>query len=215
MILKRKIARCIVDINTQEDIFLENNFHYVRDYSRIISRIRRIMAWARLNDCLVISILRVDSHNNFSFTTSKKIGYTILKDRFVFPVTVNTDIPMDVFSHKQIVLCSRSDDPFDEPLIDRLLSEIWAKEFIIIGAMLEKSVSSTVYGLLQRNRQVKLISDAVGGHNYLEMRLSLSKMLYKGAKIIKARNIVGVSHLKKARVYNSSSYEIKTNSSVH
>ncbi len=98
--------------------------------------------------------------------------------------------------YKQVILHKRCVDPFDEPRIDRLLSEIRANEFILIGTSLEGAVEATALGLLQRGKKVTVVIDAVGSHNKREAKLALRKMETKGAKLIETRRFAGVSRLK-------------------
>jgi nicotinamidase-related amidase len=102
--------------------------------------------------------------------------------------------------HRQIILHKRCVDPFDEPRIDRLLSELRASEFILVGASLEGAVKMTALGLLQRGKKVTVIIDAVGTHNNREAKLALRKMETKGARLIDTRKLAGASHLKQVGV---------------
>jgi nicotinamidase-related amidase len=98
--------------------------------------------------------------------------------------------------YKQIILHKRCVDPFDEPRIDRLLSEVRANEFFIVGTTLEAAVKMTALGLLQRGKQVTVIADAVGSHSKKEAMLTLRKLETKGAKLIDTRKLAGTSHLR-------------------
>ena len=72
----------------------------------------------------------------------KKIRYTLLNNRISFPADGNTDLPRDMLrQYGQIVLHKRCVDPFDEPRIDRLLSEVQAGEFVLIGTSAEGAVT--------------------------------------------------------------------------
>jgi nicotinamidase-related amidase len=104
--------------------------------------------------------------------------------------------------YRQIVLHKRCVDPFDEPRIDRLLSEITAGEFIVIGACAEAAVKATVLGLLQRDKRVAVMVDAVGYHDNREAKLAFRKMEAKGARLIETRRLAGMSHLRQVGVCN-------------
>jgi nicotinamidase-related amidase len=107
------------------------------------------------------------------------------------------NLPIDILRrYQQIILHKRSHDPFDEPRIERLLTELRAGEFVIIGAEAESGVKATVLGLLQRNKKVSVVTDAIGSHDRSEADLALRKMKAKGAKLIETKNLAGKSHLK-------------------
>jgi nicotinamidase-related amidase len=131
----------------------------------------------------------------------KKVSYTLLNNRVSFPADGNTDLPRDMLRrYKQVILHKRCVDPFDEPRIDRLLSELQAAEFILIGATAEGAVRATALGLLQRDKRVIVVLDAVGAHDSNEARLAFRKMEAKGAKLIETRKLAGISHLRQVGV---------------
>ena len=107
--------------------------------------------------------------------------------------------------HRQVILHKRCVDPFNEPRIDRLLSEVRAKEFILVGSSLEGAVKMTALGLLQRGKKVTVIVDAVGTHNNKDAKLALRKMETKGAKLVETKKLAGTSHLKQVGVCNCES----------
>jgi nicotinamidase-related amidase len=164
------------------------------------------MAWARTRNIPIISTAEVYPDNNGESTVDycidgtegqKKIHYTLFNDRVTFVADGNTDLPRDMLRrYKQIILNKRCVDPFDEPRIDRLLSEVRANEFILVGTTLEAAVKMTALGLLQRGKKVTVVADAVGSHSKKEAMLAIRKMETKGAKVIDTRKLAGTSHLK-------------------
>lgn len=215
--------RCIiVDINTQEDFFLAKGGYCINNHGRILERIRRIMAWVRLKYITVISICEIHCENDIDHNYciqgtdgQNKIGYTLLKNRFSFSTSNSTDLPLDLFYYyQQIILQNRYFDPFHEPMIERLLSEARAEEFILIGASIEGAVLQTTLGLLQRGRNVKVMVDALGLHKKKDAKLALRKMETKGAKLIETKKLVGISHLQRVGICHCLMCKKKTTSGV-
>ncbi len=204
--IRTKRKQIIVDIDTQKDFLLAGGKACIGNHRRVLSHIRRVMAWARFRNVPIISTAEIHPNHNGESQTGycidgtdgqKKIRYTLFNNRVSFAADGNTDLPRDMLRrYKQVILHKRCVDPFDEPRIDRLLSEVRANEFIIIGISLEGAVSAAALGLLQRGKQVTVVIDAVGSHNKREARLALRKMETKGAKIIETRRLAGVSHLR-------------------
>lgn len=202
--LRRK--QILVDIDTQKDFLLADGKACIRNHRRVLAHIRRVMAWARTRNIPIISTAEVYPDNNGESTINycidgtdgqKKIHYTLFPDRVTFVADGNTDLPRDMLRrHKQIILHKRCVDPFDEPRIDRLLSEVRASEFFLVGTTLEGAVKMTALGLLQRGKQVTVIIDAVGSHSKREAMLALRKMETKGARLIDTKRLAGTSHLK-------------------
>ncbi|MCK4913327.1 MAG: isochorismatase family protein [Planctomycetes bacterium] len=206
--MKRRRRWVLIDINTQRDFFAADGRACVENSVLTLNNLRRVMAWVRRKDVSVISISDVqpDDANEQSgcciegTSGQRKIHYTLRSNRAGFPADRNTDLPAEILrQYKQIILQSRCTDPFDEPRIDRLLSEVRANEFIIIGATAEGSVEAVVLGLLQRGKNVTVITDAVGSHSKRQQKLAFGKMKAKGAKLVETKKLAGQSKLKSAR----------------
>jgi len=198
----------VIDVNTQKDFLLADGKVCIRNHRRVLAHIRRVMAWARYNEIPIISTCEVYPNSNNDNGAEikycidgtegqRKVGYTLLKNRVSFAADGNTDLPRDMLRrYQQVILHKRCIDPFDEPRIDRLLSELRAGEFILIGASSEGAVMATALGLLQRGKKVSVVVDAVGSRNGKEGKLALRKMEAKGAKLIETKKLAGTSHLR-------------------
>ncbi len=205
--VRAKRRQVLVDINTQRDFFLADGAVCIRNHRRVLAHIRRIMAWARARNISIVSTCEVypegNGHNGdlrycIDGTSGQlKIGYTLMRNRASFPADGSTDLPRDMLRrYQQIILHKRCVDPFEEPRIDRLLSEVCAAEFILIGACAEGAVKAAALGLLQREKKVSVVVDAVGYHDNRDAKMAFRKMEAKGAKLIETRRIAGISHLR-------------------
>jgi nicotinamidase-related amidase len=207
-LFKKQRKYVLIDVNTQKDYFLADGKALIRNHRRILAHIRRIMAWARLKNVPVISTCEVypKDHHIVDYCIAgtdgqKKIRYTLLNNRTTFPADASTDLPADILRQfKQVIFQKRCPDPFDEPRIERLLSEIRAGTFIVVGACAEGAVSSTVLGLLQRGKNVSVVVDAVGSRQKRDAKLALRKMRAKGARLIETRRLAGNSHLRRVGI---------------
>lgn len=209
----RKRPKCIVlDINTQKDFFLAWGSMCVRNHRRVLAHIRRLIAWARKKNIPVISLCEIYPQNNGSTVAAycidntegvKKIHYTLLPQRISFAADNNANLPAELIKgYKQLILHKRCSDPFEEPRIERLLTEIKAEEFILIGAAAETAVKAAALGLLQRGKKVRIVIDAVGTLNKNEGELAMRKTEAKGAKLITTKKLAGRSHLKRIGICN-------------
>jgi nicotinamidase-related amidase len=170
-----------------------------------------MMAWARSRNIPVISTCQVNIINNnggseFDYCLDategqKKVSYTLLSRRVNFAADNSTDLPVDILRrYRQIVFHKRCIDPFAEPRIERLLTELKAEEFILIGALAEEAVMATALGLLQRGKKVSVTVDAVGSRDNYEGKLAFRKMEAKGARLVETKKLAGTSHLKQAGI---------------
>lgn len=205
--VRAKRRQVLVDINTQRDFLLADGGACIRNHRRVLAHIRRMMAWARTRNIPTISTCEVypdgNGHNGDprfcvdGTLGQQKISYTLMNNRISFPADGNTDLPRDMLRrYQQVVLHKRCMDPFDEPRIDRLLSEVCAAEFLLIGACAEGAVKAAALGLLQRGKRVAIIVDAVGYHDSREAKMAFRKMEAKGAKLLETRRLAGASHLR-------------------
>jgi nicotinamidase-related amidase len=209
-LVKSRRRRVLVDISTQRDLFLGAGKACVRNHRRILMNLRRMIAWARHGNVPVISTCQVYPNNNGSSAMDycldgtegqRKIHYTLLQRRIIFPADGHNDLPHNVLKdYDQIILHKRCTNPFDEPRIERLLTEIRAGEFILIGANAEDAVLATALGLLQRHKRVTVVMDAVGSHDSKAGALAIRKMQAKGARLVEAKRIAGQTHLRKVGI---------------
>ena len=197
----RQRRHLLIDIDTQKDFLLPTGSACVRNQAKVLSKIRRIMAWVMRENVPVISTVEVYPNNNGCSEINycldgtdgqRKVLCTLLRERMSFPADDKNALPADILlAYKQVILHKRCIDPFDEPRIERLLSEVQADEFVLIGAGTEDAVRATAMGLLQRGKKVRIIVDALGSHSTKEAKLALRKMKTKGAKLIMTRDIAG------------------------
>jgi len=219
-LLKSRRRQVLIDVGTQKDFFLESGNACIRNHRRVLANIRRIMAWARHENIRIISTCEVYPNNNGGSAIhycldgtdgQKKIRYTLLNKRVSFPADGNTDLPLDILrQYNQIILHNRTADPFDEPRIERLLTEIKADNFILIGADTAGAVKAMALGLLQRGKKVTVVIDAVGAHDNKEAELALRKIQAKGAKLVETKNIAGNSHLQKVGICHCNACQGRT-----
>jgi len=205
-LVRSRRRQVLVDVDTQRDFLLATGKVCIRNHRRVLGHIRRIMAWARSRGVPIISLAQVYPNNNgeseYGYCIDgtegqRKVRYTLVGNRISFPADGNTDLPRDLLRlYRQVILHKRCVDPFQEPRIDRLLSEVRANEFIIIGSTAEGAVKATALGLLQRGQNVIVVADAIGSQNKREAKLALRKVEAKGAKLVETKRIAGVSHLR-------------------
>ena len=197
----RQRRHLLIDIDTQKDFLLPTGSACVRNQAEVLAKIRRIIAWARRENVPVISTVEVYPNNNGCSEINycldgtdgqRKVPCTLLQERVSFPADDKNALPADILlAYKQVILHKRCIDPFDELRIERLLSEVQADDFVLIGTGTEDAVRATAMGLLQRGKKVRIIVDALGSHNKREAKLALRKMRAKGAILIMTRDVAG------------------------
>jgi len=201
--------RVLVDVDVQHDLFLANGKACVRNHRRVLANIRRTVAWARRERIRQISLGMVhdpdhhgaNGHNGqYCIAGSegvRKIHYTLRKRHADFGDDAGTDLPRQLLQdYEQVILYRHTEDPFEQPRIDRLLSETRATEYVVIGGVVEKAIKMLVLGLLIRRRAVTLLTDALGSHDKAAAEVALRQMHAKGAKLTDTKTLLGASHLR-------------------
>lgn len=158
------------------------------------------MAWTRLKHIYVVSTKQVPvCYCNFrrgDTNDLNKIGYTLRNKRIQFDATDCTYLPNEIFEqYDQVILCKRCIDPFEEPRADRMLTELEADEFILIGSLVESAIKVTALGLLARRKNVRVLVDAACSGNKAAAKIALQQIRAKGAKLIDTQTLLGSSAL--------------------
>ena len=208
-IVRARRRQILIDISTQRDFLLADGGACVRNHRRVLANIRRVMAWARHRNIPIISTCEIYPNSNggsamqYCIAGTKgqqKLHYTLVNSRIDFAADGDMNFPANLLrKYRQVVLQKRSIDPFEEPRIERLLTEVQARELILIGACAEGAIQAMALGLLQRNKRVRIVADAVGSLDTKAAKLAIRKIKAKGAKLIDTSQLAGRSHLKQVR----------------
>ncbi|MHC4616569.1 MAG: cysteine hydrolase family protein [Planctomycetota bacterium] len=190
--------RIVVDVDTQRHFFTDRGTVCVRNHRQVLANILRVVNWARLQNIRMISTVQVlpgiypycKSHI-IELGPGEKIRYTLRKRYASFDAQDCTDLLPDILDrYDQLIFRKRCYDPFEEPRADRMLSELRADEFILIGALTEGAVKATAVGLLARQKNVTVLVDATGSYDKTTGEISLRVLAERGAKLIETHTFL-------------------------
>jgi len=91
---------------------------------------------------------------------------------------------------QQAILAKEHRDPFTNPKLDRLLTELPSRRFIVFGMSLETSVRLLTLGLMLRERPVALVHDACGWWDAEEGEMTLRQLAAKGCQLLGTRQVI-------------------------
>lgn len=205
--------RVIVDVDTQRHFFSDGGIVRVQNHRRVLANIRRTIQWAQLKNIHLISTVQIafapeifqcgsiytDSFGYCKYLPAvaegrKKMGHTLLERHTSFPADDCTDLPQTILEqYDQVIFHKRCFNPFEEPRVDRMLSELQADEFILIGAVTEGAVKATALGLLARRKNVTVLVDAIGSYDSTVGVTAVRRMWVRGARLIDTNTLVGHS----------------------
>jgi len=193
-IRKLRRIRFVVDVDTQNHYFLHESRVCVQNHRKTLTNILRIMHWARLHSIRTISTVQILNGPYRTVIGSNgqqdKVRHTLWRRHISFDANDSTDLPQNIFDeYEQAILHKRCFDPFEEPRADRMLSEYYADEFILVGAATEGAVKATALGLLARRKRVTVVTDAIGSYDKRAGETIFRRLRERGAKLVKASTI--------------------------
>lgn len=184
-----------LDLCTQFDYLGYDGVRRCDNAAEMMPGIRRLMALARWEKLPTISCIDARSPEEVRGLRTPecvvgthgqcKLPITLLPNRTVIESDNCLCVPLDLLERvQQVVFVKRHRDPFTNPKLDRIVTEMPARRFIVFGLPLEGSVRLMVLGLLLRARRVTLIRDACGYWNGPEAEMTLRQLEAKGCEIL-------------------------------
>jgi nicotinamidase/pyrazinamidase len=161
------------EVDVQADFVLPGGKLYVPGAEKLLPNIRKLTDAARREEVFLVSHGCFHSANDPEFkqfpphclkgTPGAEFVPEALTDNFVrVENDVDARLPEDLFKYQQIILEKQTLDVFETRNADALVKRLPANaEFVVFGVVTEYCVSCAVKGLLQRNRRVAVVRDAI------------------------------------------------------
>lgn len=190
-----------VDLCTQRDYLCPDGSRPCVNADQVLRSLRRLMAcvrWEKLPLISCIDARRPDEVRGISNPAcvmgtrgQQKPSFTLMPHRAVIESDNCLSVPLDFLEHvQQAVLIKRHRDPFTNPKLDRLLTEMPARRFIVFGLPVESSLRLLVLGLLLRGRSVAVALDTCGWWNQNEADMAIRQVLAKGCEAITVESYI-------------------------
>ncbi len=161
------------EVDVQADFMLPGGKLYVPGAEKLLPNIRKLTDAARRGEVFLVSHGCFHTPNDPEFqhfpphcvkgTPGAEFVPEAMTDNFVrIENESNAKLPENLFEYQQIILEKQTLDIFASLHADELVQRLGnAAEFVVFGVVTEYCVSYAVKGLLQRNRRVAVVSDAV------------------------------------------------------
>jgi nicotinamidase-related amidase len=199
-----------VDLCVQREYLTSNSPTCCKNAHQLILNVKHLMAFARLTKAPVLSCVDVDRANRIgsefveivsrAAPQEQKAAFTLLRDHTVIVSDNSLCVALDVLhQHQQAIFTKVHRDPFTNPKLDRLLTEMPAYRFVVFGIPLETSLRVLTLGLLRRKRRVVLLKDACGYWNRQEADMTLRQLGVKGCQLMNANEYLAESLVRIAR----------------
>jgi nicotinamidase-related amidase len=199
-----------VDLCIQREYLTNGANHRCPNADQIILNVKHIMAFARLAKVPVISCVDVNRANRIGaeFVSilsreapqEQKAAFSLLPHHTVVQSDNSLCVSLDVLQqYQQAIFTKVHRDPFTNPKLDRLLTEMPARRFVVFGIPIETSLRILVLGLIRRRRRVVLLRDTCGYWNRQEAEMVLRQLRVKGCELITANEYLAESLARIAR----------------
>jgi nicotinamidase-related amidase len=199
-----------VDLCVQREYLTEGIPTCCRNADVVNFNVKHVMAFARLAKVPVLSCVDVDRANRIGSEyvsvvsreapDQQKAAFTLLPKHTVIESDNSLSVPLDVFrQHQQVIFTKVHRDPFTNPKLDRLLTEMPVRRFVVFGIPLETSLRILILGLLRRKRRVVLLKDTCGYWNRQEADMALRQLAVKGCQLITANEYLTDALIRIAR----------------
>jgi nicotinamidase-related amidase len=183
-----------VDVCIQREYLTRNGQAPCHNADQVALNAKHLMAFARLAKVPVLSCVDVNRGNRIgpeyvsiisqAAPHERKAAFTLLPHYTVVESDNSLSVSLDLLQqYQQAIFTKIHRDPFTNPKLDRLLTEMPARRFIVFGIPLETSLRILVLGLLRRKRKVTLLADACGYWNRAEADMVLRQLGVKGCKL--------------------------------
>ena len=161
------------EVDVQADFMLPGGKLYVPGAEKLLPNIRKLTDAARRGEVFLVSHGDFHPANDPEFehfpphclkgTAGAELVPEALTDNFVrVENDANVKLPEDLFKYRQIVLEKQTLDIFESLHADALVQRLGdAAEFVVFGVVTEYCVSCAVKGLLERERRVAVVRDAI------------------------------------------------------
>lgn len=199
---RKTLREVFVELGLQREYLDPFSPNCCANAEAIRANIKHLTAFARLTGSPVLSCvdtayppsngkpngLTVPLHGT---PDMNKPAFSLLHNKTIIECDNHLCVPLDVFSkYQQVVLGKTHYDPFTNPKLDRLLTELPARRFVVYGLPLETSLRILVLGLIRRGRRVALIQDACGYYSQSEAAMTLRQLSVKDCKLLTTREFI-------------------------
>ncbi len=199
----KSIARrdVFLDVCTQFDYLHPHGQRPIANLPTLTRALKRGLAFVRWSKASLVSCVELRRPSDGPHGDSRacvrgtrgqrKPSYTLMPSRIMIDSDGSHTVGLDVLlQHQQVILVKNDRDPFANPKIDRLLTEVPADQFVIWGVDLEVTVRLLALGLLLRGRRVAVIADACGYWDPEQADMTLRQLQAKGCHVVTAREFV-------------------------
>lgn len=168
------------DVDTQLDFLFPAGALYVPGAEQIAPALAALTNFAQEQEIPIVSSMDTHLENDLEF---KQWTPHCVRGTQGWQKYTRTLAGQTFFEKSRI-------DFFDDERLTRVLDELKADRFVVYGLVTEYCVRSAAFGLLKRNAQVQLVTDAVKGLDPIKEREVLAEFTAAGGNLVQAKTLV-------------------------
>ncbi len=191
------------EVDAQKDFMLPGGKLYVPGAEKLIPNIRRLVGAAEASRTFLVSSACAHSENDPEFSAfpahcikgseGAQIIPEGMKKRFaVIPNDASFKLPANILDSSQIVIQKQVLDVFSNPHTSEIVERIGRDvKYIVFGVVTEFCVQCASKGLLDRERKVFLVRDAIETLDNKKGQSTINELQVRGARLIDTEEAVG------------------------
>ena len=191
-----------VDVDTQRDFMLSTGALSVPGAERMVPKLRRLFEFARRNEITILSTMDAHVPNDPEFKQfpahcvqrtegQRKLDDTLLPRPLILPnKPVDRNLMDAVKKHQQIIVEKQSLDPFDNPVLERLM-RVLPPHAIVFGVATEYCVKLACLGIRRLGVPVAVVTDAIRALSPKTEKEALEEMRRAGVEFITMETLMG------------------------
>lgn len=198
---KTVFADVILDVCTQRDYLSPNGARPSANLTNLRHHLKELMAfarWIKLPTVSTVEVHRPDEHRVgrppacvIGTEGQRKVSFTLLPNRKVVDNDNSLSVALDLFErYQQVIFFKPERDPFSNPKLDRFLTELPVKRFVLVGMALDDTIRHLALGLLMRHREVTVVYDACGYWDRNVAEMNLRHLSAKEVTLVSTRNFL-------------------------
>ncbi len=185
------------DVDTQIDFVYPAGALHVPGAAGILDTVAGLNRFAAATGSPLVSTMDAHLENDPEFRTwpphcvvgtvgQQKPASTLLASRLVIPPF---DAAERIDDFQQLLLEKRHNDCFTNPNLEGLLLAFDADRYVVYGVVTEICVKHAAMGLLERGKNVELVTDAVRALKQSDADAFLSEFTARGGRLTTAADV--------------------------
>jgi nicotinamidase/pyrazinamidase len=194
-------------VDTQADFMLPGGKLYVPGAEKLLPNIQRLTDTARAGRVFMVSHGCYHPEDDPEFQLfpphciqgtpgSEFVSHALTEKLVRIPNDPAYAIPQDLSFYQQVLIEKQTLDVFESRHADRLLQQMpRPAEFLVFGVVTEYCVRFAAKGLLERERRVAVVEDAIETLDSEQGRRTIAELKALGAKVITTQQALQRIHV--------------------